>query len=60
MGEVGFSFSLLCLSVLPSFPSLLSGPLPPLLPLLLSLPIYLFKKYLIRVWYSKYSIRLWK
>ena len=51
MGRVGFSLSLLCLSLLPSFPSLLFASLLSLLLFLLSLPTYLFKEHLSRVWY---------
>lgn len=60
MGRVGFSLSLLCLSLLTSFPSLFFASLLCLLPFLLSLPTYLFKEHLSRVWYYKYNIRLWE
>ena len=60
MGRAGFSLSLLCLSLLPSFSSLLFASLLSLLLFLLSLPIYLFKEHLSRVWYVKYNIRLWE
>ena len=59
MGRVVFSLSLLCLSLLTSFPSLFASLLC-LLHFLLSLPTYLFKEHLSRVWYYKYNIRLWE